>query len=61
MKNGTILFVLMMAALPVYGQGYRSMSVWRDGKATEYSLLTLDSVEVAAGNGKAVVHYDKRG
>lgn len=61
MKNGTILFVLMMAALPVYGQGYRSMSVWRDGKATEYSLLTLDSVEVAAGNGKAVVHYEKRG
>ncbi len=61
MKNGTILFVLMMAALPVYGQGFRSMSVWRDGKATEYSLLTLDSVEVAGGNGKAVVHYEKRG
>ena len=61
MINRTILFVLALVSLPVMGQSYRSMSVWNNGKATDYSLLTLDSVEVGIGSNKAAVHYEKRG
>jgi arabinoxylan arabinofuranohydrolase len=36
--------LLLMTVVDVSGQGYRSMSVWQEGAAREFSLVTLDSM-----------------
>lgn len=60
-KRAIVIFFLAAVHAISYGQGYRTMSVWTDGKANEYSLLTLDSLVMGNPNGKAAVHYEKRG
>ena len=55
------MFLLLTMAGSAYGQGYRTVSVWQDGKAKDYSLLTFDSLVAGQHEGKAVVHYENAG
>lgn len=50
--------LILTVALSATGQGYRTMSVWQDGKAKNYSLLTMDSLVAGRYDGKAVVYYE---
>lgn len=42
--------ILLSSVTLVWGQSYRSVSVWQNGKAKDYSLITLDSLTVLEGD-----------
>ena len=43
----TYTLVLLLAATVGRAQSYRSVSVWHDGKSSDYSMITLDSMTVS--------------
>ena len=48
-----------MACLPLtalFSQSFRSMSVWKDGVMSDYSLVTIDSIDFGAGDTTLVIH-----
>ena len=44
MKRFLLTSVLSVLCTVAFAQSYRSMSIWHDSKATEYSLVAVDSV-----------------
>ena len=40
----------------VMAQSFRSVSVWRNGEATDYSLVTMDSIEFNQADSTMVIY-----
>jgi len=43
----TYTSVLLLAVIVGRAQSYRSVSLWRDGKSSDYSMITLDSMSIS--------------
>ena len=51
MKRAFLTILLFTAITSVSGQGYRTMSVWHNGEAKDYPLVTFDSLAAAQREG----------
>ena len=55
--------ILCVACLPftaVVSQSFRSISVWKDGATTDYSLVSLDSIDFGAGDTTLIIHSGRK-
>ena len=59
MKRAFLTILLFTAITSVSGQGYRTMSVWHNGEAKDYPLVTFDSLAAAEREGKAMIYYNR--
>ena len=59
MKRAFLTILLFTAITSVSGQGYRTMSVWHNGEAKDYPLVTFDSLAAAQREGKAMIYYNR--
>lgn len=59
MKRAFLTILLFTAMTSASGQGYRSMTVWSNGVAKDYPLVTFDSLAVAEKEGKATFYYNR--
>lgn len=57
-RKAGLALLLLMAVANTNGQGYRSMSVWQEGTAREYSLVTLDSMAFLDGKVAIIAGTD---
>ena len=59
MRRTVFSFLLLLSWASVSGQGYRTMSVWQNGAAKDYSLISVDSIVVGETEGNMQVHSGK--
>ena len=56
-KRLFVLSVFSVLCMIVMAQTYRSISVWQDAVATDYSLYSIDSVDFDSENGLMIISY----
>lgn len=60
MRRTIFSFILLLSWASVYGQGFRTMSVWQNGTAKDYTITSVDSVVLGRTEGNMQVHYGRK-